>query len=71
MEPMPGLSQKACSLVSNAPPFTHYSTGQRGFAHTLDIAGHPNATHAGAVESDASLRLINTGVVSSDGHSLE
>ena len=63
--PLPGSP-----AIDRGKNFGASATDQCGFARTLDIAGVPNAaggdgTHIGAVESqDASLRLVNVGVVS-------
>jgi hypothetical protein len=56
--------------IDSGKNFSGSATDQRGFARTFNIAGIPNAvgsdsTAIGAVESqDASLRLVNFGIVS-------
>jgi hypothetical protein len=61
--PLPGSP-----AIDKGTNFSGSATDQRGFSRTVNIAGIPNAaagdsTDIGAVEQDAGLRLVNSGVV--------
>ena len=61
--PLPGSL-----AIDKGTNFSGSATDQRGFPRTVNIAGIPNAaagdsTDIGAVEQDASLRLVNMGAI--------